>query len=182
MTQTTKTSARWYILHVASGSENRIKTLILENAARHDKTEMIEEIVVPTFEVPEFKRGKKVLTEKKFMPGYILVKAQMNDDIWHLIKQVPKVSSFLGAKNRPQPLSDIEAERIFAQMENETKVAAETSIYNVGDKLQVIDGPFENLVGVVEEVEPTRQRLKILVSIFDKNTPIELNFNQVKKN
>ena len=132
--------------------------------------------------MPEIKRGKKVMSEKKFMPGYILLKMTMTDESWHLVKSVPKTTGFLGSKTTPQALSESEVQLIFKQLEAESKNASVTSLYNVGDKVQVVDGPFDTFSGVVEEVDAESQKLKISVSIFGKATPIELSFTQVKKN
>ena len=173
--------AKWYILHTVSGSEKRVKQMIQDQIAKKGMSDHFEEIVVPVIEVPEIKRGKQVITEKKFMPGYILIKMKMTDESWHLVKGVPKITGFLGTKTRPNPMNDEEVSRIFKQLESETKNASASSLYSVGDKIQVIDGPFDTFSGFVEEVDIDAQKLKISVSIFGKATPIELNFNQVKK-
>ena len=170
--------AKWYILHTVSGSEKRVKQMIQDQIAKKGMSDQFEEIVVPVIEVPEIKRGKQVITEKKFMPGYILIKMKMTD----LVKGVPKITGFLGTKTKPNPMSDEEVGRIFKQLESENKNATASSLYNVGDKIQVIDGPFDSFSGFVEEVDIEGQKLKISVSIFGKATPIELNFSQVKKN
>lgn len=174
-------AAKWYILHTVSGSEKRAKQMILEQIAKKSMSDLFEEIVIPVVEVPEIKRGKQVMAEKKFMPGYILIKMHMTDDSWHLVKSVPKISGFLGSKTKPESLSNAEVERIFKQLESESKNIVSTSLYNVGDKIQVIDGPFDTFTGVVEEVDVEAQKLKISVSIFGKATPIELGFGQVKR-
>lgn len=173
--------AKWYILHTVSGSEKRVKQMIQDQITKKGMSDHFEEIVVPVIEVPEIKRGKQVITEKKFIPGYILIKMKMTDESWHLVKGVPKITGFLGTKTRPNPMSDEEVEKIFKQLESETKNASTSSLYSVGDKIQVIDGPFDTFSGFVEEVNIEGQKLKISVSIFGKATPIELNFNQVKK-
>lgn len=173
--------AKWYILHAVSGSEKGVKKMIEDRAVKKKMTEFFEDIVVPIVEVPEIKRGKKVISEKKLMPGYILIKMDMTDESWHLVKSVPKITDFLGGKTKPQPLSEAEIERIFAKLEAESEVATSSNIHNVGDKVQVIDGPFDSFTGVVEEVNADDQKLKISVSIFGKATSIELDFNQVKK-
>ncbi len=173
--------AKWYILHTVSGSEKRVKQMVQDQIAKKGMSDQFEEIVVPVIEVPEIKRGKQVITEKKFMPGYILIKMKMTDESWHLVKGVPKITGFLGTKTRPNPMNDEEVSRIFTQLESETKNASASSLYSVGEKIQVIDGPFDSFSGFVEEVDIDAQKLKISVSIFGKATPIELNFNQVKK-
>ncbi|MDP5110057.1 MAG: transcription termination/antitermination protein NusG [Rickettsiaceae bacterium] len=174
--------AKWYILHTVSGSEKGVKRMIEDQIVKKKMSDFFEEIVVPVVEVPEIKRGKKVLAEKKFMPGYVLIKMNMTDESWHLVKSVPKITGFLGSKTTPQSLSDNEVKRIFSQLEAESKTASVSSLYNVGDKVQVIDGPFDSFSGVVEEVDIEGQKLKVSVSIFGKATPIELSFTQVKKN
>jgi transcriptional antiterminator NusG len=174
--------AKWYILHTVSGSENRVKKMLEDQIAKKRMSDYFEEIVVPVIEVPEIKRGKKVLSEKKFMPGYILIKMEMTDESWHLVKSVPKTTGFLGSKTTPQALSEGEVQAVFKQLEVESKNASSSSIYNVGDKVQVIDGPFDSFSGVIEEVDAEAQRLRVSVSIFGKATPIELGFAQVKKN
>lgn len=173
--------AKWYILHTASGSEKRVKQMIQDQIAKQSMSEYFQDIVVPVIEVPEIKRGKQVIVEKKFMPGYILIKMKMTDESWHLVKSVPKITGFLGSKTSPKPLNEEEINSIFAQLESESKNATSSSLYSVGDKVQVIDGPFDAFTGIVEEVDIETQRLKISVSIFGKATPIELSFSQVKK-
>ncbi len=172
--------AKWYILHTMSGSEKSVEKTLKDQIVRHDMSKYFEEIVVPIVEVPEIRRGKKVMTEKKFMPGYIFIKMKMTDESWHLVKKVTK-TKFLGSKEKPEPLSEKEVNAVFNQLENASEVASSASIYSVGDKVQVIDGPFDSFSGVVEEVNAEEQKLKISVSIFGKDTPIELNFTQVKK-
>ena len=174
--------AKWYILHTVSGSEKGVKKMIEDQIVKKKMSDCFEEVVVPVIEVPEIKRGKKVLTEKKFMPGYILIKMNMTDESWHLVKSVPKITGFLGSKTTPQALAESEVQTIFSQLEAETKSASIASLYGVGDKVQVIDGPFDSFSGIVEEVDGEAQKLKISVSIFGKATPIELSFTQVKKN
>jgi len=174
--------AKWYILHTVSGSEKGVKRLIEDQIAKKKMSEYFEEIVVPVVEVPEIKKGKKVITEKKFMPGYVLIKMKMTDESWHLVKSVPKTTGFLGSKTNPQALSEAEIQGVFKQLEAESVSANISSLYNVGDKVQVIDGPFDTFSGVVEEIDADAQKLKISVSIFGKATPIELSFTQVKKN
>ncbi len=173
--------AKWYILHTVSGSEKGVKKMIEDQVVKKKMSDYFEDVVVPVIEVPEIKRGKKVMSEKKFMPGYVLIKMKMTDDSWHLVKSVPKTTGFLGSKTQPQALSDTEVEGIFKKLEAESKSASSTSIYNAGDKVQIIDGPFDSFTGVVEEVDIEGQKLKVSVSIFGKATPIELSFTQVKK-
>lgn len=174
--------AKWYILHAVSGAEKSIQKMIEDQVVKKKMSDLFEEVVVPVVEVPEVKRGKKILVEKKFMPGYILIKMKMTDESWHLVKSVPKITGFLGSKTTPQPLSDAEAEAIFRKVAAESEQASASSLYNAGDKVQVIDGPFDSFSGTIESVDGEGQKMKISISIFGKATPIELSFSQVKKN
>lgn len=173
--------AKWYILHTMSGSENIVKKQIEEQILKNDMSSYFEEIFVPVVEVPQIKKGKKVIQEKKFMPGYVLIKMEMNDQSWHLIKGVKKITGFLGSKNKPHPLKQSEVDKIFDKIAVESESAKKSSLYNIGDKVDIIDGPFDNFSGVVENVDVELQKLTIAVSIFGKHTPIELGFTQVKK-
>lgn len=174
--------SKWYILHTASGSEKKVKKMIEAQIAKKKMSDYFEDVLVPTVEVSEIKRGQKVLSEKRFMPGYILMKMIMTDESWHLVKSVPKITGFLGSKTKPQPLSESEVRSVFDQLEIESKNASVASLHLVGDKVQIIDGPFDSFSGVVEEVDTEAQKLVVSVSIFGKATPIELSFTQVKKN
>ena len=174
--------ARWYIIHAYSGFENKVKEAILAEADRLGLTEGVEEIEVPTETVTEVKRGKKVQVERKFMPGYVLAKLRMNDDIYHLVKNTPKVTGFLGNNNKPQPISEREAARYFGGVE-EAKAAPKTQIsvdYEIGDQVKVLDGPFASFNGVVEELDFDKSKVKVSVSIFGRATPVELDFEQVE--
>lgn len=173
--------AKWYILHTKSGAEKSVKKAIEEQVRKMKMSEYFEDIVVPAIEVPEVKRGKKVMQEKKLMPGYVLIKMDMNDKSWHLVKSVPKITGFLGSKTTPKPMSQREIDDIFKQIEDESETVLSSSLYNVGDSVQVVDGPFDSFTGIVEEVDGEAQKLKISVSIFGKATQIELSFLQVKK-
>lgn len=173
---------QWYVIHTLSGSEKRVKQMILDQIAKQGMSEFFEDIVVPVIEVPEVKRGKNVKTEKKFMPGYILINMNMTDDSWHLVKSVTKVTGFLGSKSTPQALSEKEIQNIFSKLEAETKDARISKLYEIGEVVIVTDGPFETFTGVVEEIDCDKNRLRVSISIFGKATPIELNFTQIKKN
>ena len=174
-------SHKWYIIHILSGSEKRIKQMILEQAAKKGLSDYFGEIVIPVVEVPEVKRGKQVKSEKKIMPGYMLVQMELTDDTWHLVQNVPKVTSFLGSGAKPRPVSDGEIASIFEHLESKAKNVTATNIYEIGEKITVIDGPFESFSGVVEEIDLEKSKLKVSVSIFGRATPIDLGFNQVKK-
>ena len=175
--------ARWYIIHAYSGFENKVKEAILAEADRLGLSEGVEEIEVPTETVTDVKRGKKVQVERKFMPGYVLAKLRMNDDIYHLVKNTPKVTGFLGNNNKPQPISEREAARYFGGVE-EAKSAPKAQVnvdYEIGDQVKVLDGPFASFNGVVEELDFDKAKVKVSVSIFGRATPVELEFTQVTK-
>ncbi|MDY7097235.1 MAG: transcription termination/antitermination protein NusG [Pseudomonadota bacterium] len=174
--------ARWYIIHAYSGFENKVKEAILAEADRLGLTEGVEEIEVPTETVTEVKRGKKVQVERKFMPGYVLAKLRMNDDIYHLVKNTPKVTGFLGNNNKPQAISEKEAARYFGGVED-AKAAPKAQVsvdYEIGDQVKVLDGPFASFNGVVEELDFDKAKVKVSVSIFGRATPVELEFEQVE--
>ncbi len=174
--------ARWYIIHAYSGFENKVKEAILAEAERVGLSQLVEEIQVPTETVTEVKRGKKVQVERKFMPGYVLAKLGMNDDVYHLIKNTPKVTGFLGANGKPQAISESEAARYFgAAEEAAAQPRKQVSVdYEIGDSVKVLDGPFASFNGVVEELDFDKNRVKVSVSIFGRATPVELDFEQVE--
>ncbi len=174
--------SRWYIIHAYSGFENKVKEAIITEAERLGLTEGVEEIEVPTETITEVKRGKKVQVERKFMPGYVLAKLRMNDDIYHLVKNTPKVTGFLGNNNKPQAISEKEAARYFGGVE-EAKSAPKQQItveYEIGDSVKVLDGPFASFNGVVEELDFDKAKVKVSVSIFGRPTLVELDFEQVE--
>jgi transcriptional antiterminator NusG len=172
---------RWYVLHVYSGFEKKIATQIKEQADLKGLTDQIGEIVVPVEEVTEVRRAQKVNTERKFFPGYVLVHMDMSDDAWHLVKDVPKVTGFLGSKTRPTPISDSEAERIMKQAEEGTETRRPAVVFEVGEQVRVADGPFTSFNGVIEEVDEDKGRVKVSVSIFGRSTPVDLEYGQVEK-
>ncbi len=172
---------QWYIIHTMSGSEKRIKQMIFDQAAKKGMSALFEDIIVPVVEVPEVKRGKKVTTEKKFMPGYVLVKMDMTDEAWHLVRGTPRVTGLLGSGSRPQPVSEREVQAIFSQIETSTQDIASIKTYQIGEQVTVIDGPFDSFSGVVEDIDQEKSRLRVSVSIFGRATPIDLSFTQVKK-
>jgi transcriptional antiterminator NusG len=172
---------RWYVLHVYSGFEKKIATQIKEQAELKGLTDQIGEIVVPVEEVTEVRRAQKVNTERKFFPGYVLVHMEMSDDAWHLVKDVPKVTGFLGSKTRPTPISDAEAERIMKQAEEGTETRRPAVVFEVGEQVRVADGPFTSFNGVIEEVDEDKGRVKVSVSIFGRSTPVDLEYGQVEK-
>jgi len=173
--------AEWYIIHTLSGSEKRVKQMILDQIEKKNMSEFFEDIVIPVIEVPEVKRGKSIKTEKKFIPGYILIKMRMTDESWHLIKNVPKISGFLGSKTTPQALTEKEVQNIFSQLETERNEVNTSKLYDIGELVVVTEGPFETFTGIVEEIDSEKQKLRVSISIFGKATPIGLSFTQVKK-
>jgi transcriptional antiterminator NusG len=172
---------RWYIIRTASSCEKRVAQTIKEQAVKHGLSDYFAEIVVPVERITEIRKGQKLSTEHKFLSSYILIKMQMNDLSWHLVRNVPKVSGFLGANSKPQPISEAEAQRILSQMEEGVAKTKSGSMFEVGESVKIIDGPFESFVGVVEDLDMEKHRLKVSVSIFDRATPLELEYSQVTK-
>jgi len=172
---------RWYIVHAYSNFEKKVADAIRERAAAAGLEDSFEEIVVPMEEVVEVRRGRKVATERKFFPGYVLVKMDMNDRAFLLIKNTPKVTGFLGADNKPQPISDAEAQRILNQVKEGVDRPKPSITFEIGEQVRVADGPFASFNGHVEEVDEERARLKVAVSIFGRATPVELEYAQVEK-
>ncbi len=155
--------------------------MIFDQAARKGMSAAFEDVVVPVVEVPEVKRGKEVKAEKKFMPGYILIKMEMSDEAWHLVKSIPRVTGFLGNGAKPKAVPEHEVNVIFSQLESKAGDMGSSLVFNVGEKVTVIDGPFETFAGVVEDVDYEKSRLRVSVSIFGRATPIDLDFTQIKK-
>ena len=175
-------AARWYVLHVYSGFENKVAEAIKDKAQKLGLDERVHEIMVPKEEIVEVKRGQKVNTDRKFFPGYVLAKLDMNDDVWHLIKNTPKVSGFLGTGgNKPVPITDKEAQRMLQQVQEGIERPRPSITYDIGEDVKVIDGPFASFNGVVEEVDEEKGKLKVSVSIFGRATPVELEYGQVEK-
>ncbi len=172
---------RWYIVHAYSNFEKKVADAIRERAAAAGLQDCFEEIVVPMEEVVEVRRGRKVSTERKFFPGYVLVKMDMNDRAFLLIKNTPKVTGFLGADNKPQPISETEAQRILNQVKEGVERPKPSITFEIGEQVRVADGPFASFNGHVEEVDEERARLKVAVSIFGRATPVELEYGQVEK-
>jgi transcriptional antiterminator NusG len=176
--------SRWYIIHAYSGFENKVRDAINSEANRLGLTQCVEQIEVPTETVTEIKRGKKVSAERKFMPGYVLAKLEMNDQVYHLVKNTPKVTGFLGPGGRPQPIPDAQAARMLETKEEAAAHGPKHKIsvdYEIGDAVKVLDGPFASFNGVVEELDFDRGRVKVSVSIFGRATPVELEFEQVER-
>ena len=173
---------RWYVVHVYSGFENKIAQQIREQAEQKGLADAFDEILVPSEEVTEVRRGQKINSERKFFPGYVLVKMAMSDEAWHLVKDTPKVTGFLGTRNKPAPITEAEAQRIVNQVqEGVDKPRRPSIVFEVGEQVRVADGPFTSFNGTVEEVDEERGRVKVSVSIFGRSTPVELEYGQVEK-
>jgi transcription termination/antitermination protein NusG len=172
---------RWYIVHAYSNFENKVAESIREQAKQRGLSELFEEILVPKEKVTEVRRGRKIDTERKFFPGYVLAKMELTDEAYHLIKNTPKVTGFLGTDKKPMPISDAEADRILHQVQEGIDRPKPSVSFEVGEQVRVSDGPFASFNGTVEEVDDSRSRLKVAVSIFGRPTPVELEYHQVEK-
>ena len=172
---------RWYIVHAYSNFEKKVAEAIEEKARQKGLEHLFESVIVPTEKVVEVRRGRKVDAERKFFPGYVLVKMDMTDEAYHLIKNTPKVSGFLGSDNKPMPITQKEADRILNQVQEGVDRPKPSVSYDVGEQVRVSDGPFASFNGIVQEVDEERARLKVEVSIFGRATPVDLEYGQVEK-
>lgn len=172
---------RWYIVHCYSGFEKKVAQSITEQAAQHGLDEMFDNVLVPSEEVVEMRGGKKVSSERRFFPGYVLVHMDMTDQTWHLVRNTPKVTGFLGSGQKPMPIPDHEAERVMSQVQEGVERPRPSITYEIGETVRVADGPFTSFNGTVQEVDEERARLKVAVSIFGRATPVELEYTQVEK-
>lgn len=173
---------RWYVVQTTSQYENKVKETLMDRVKLHGLDSSFGEILIPTEEVVEMKSGQKRKIERKFFPGYILVKMEMNDDTWHLVRHVPKVLGFIGGSaDRPTPISEKEVESILSQVKDTHDKPKPKTLFEVGEVIRISDGPFTDFVGVIEEVNYEKSKVKVSVMIFGRATPIELNFDQIKK-
>ena len=172
---------KWYIVHVYSGFENKVKAALEERIASSPYHEKFGEVLVPTEEIVELVKGKRKTSSRKFYPGYILVQMELDDGTWHVVNDTAKVTGFLGGRNKPAPISNEEADRILNRMEAGKLKPQPKYFFESGDEIRVIDGPFTNFNGTVEEVNQEKGKIKVLVSIFGRSTPVELDFVQVQK-
>ena len=172
----------WYIVQAYSGFEKKVVDSIKDTLSKKKLESNLEQILVPTHQVTEVKKGKRTKREKKYFPGYVLVKVNLSKEIYHLIKNIQKVSGFLGSGDQPTPISDKEIQRILGQV-SESAINQKSGItFEIGEKVKVCDGPFASFNGLVEEIDEEKSRLKVSVSIFGRPTPVDLEFNQVEKN
>lgn len=172
---------RWYTVSVLSNFEKKVAESIRETAVQKGLSDQIEDVLVPTEEVAEMRRGKRVSVERRFMPGYVLIKMNMNDATFNLVKSIQKVTGFLGPQGKPLPLRDSEVENIISQVEEGVQRPKSSVVYQIGEQVRVVDGPFESFMGLVEDVDAANERLKVTVSIFGRETPVELEYAQVQK-
>lgn len=172
---------RWYVLHVYSGFENKVAEAIMDKARQLGLDEKVEQVMVPMEEVMEVRRGQKVNAERKFFPGYVLAKLDMSDEVWHLVKNTPKVTGFLGAGNKPSPITEKEADRLLKQIQEGVERPRPSILFDIGEEVKVAEGPFMSFNGTVEDIDEEKGRLKVSVSIFGRATPVELEFSQVEK-
>jgi transcriptional antiterminator NusG len=174
-------SKQWYIVHTYSGYEARVKDSLKQRVESLGMGEQFGDVLIPTEDVVEMRNGKKVVSSKKFFPGYILVNMQMSDSAWHVVKNTPKVTGFVGSGNKPTPLEQEEVDRIIYQVESSVEKPKPRFVFKEGEPVRITDGPFSNFTGTVEEVNQDRSTIKVMVTIFGRATPVELDFLQVEK-
>lgn len=174
-------SQKWYIIHTYSGFEQKVKNAIMERAKAQSLDHLVTEVLVPTEMVEEMVKGERRLSARKFYPGYVLVRMELTDDSWHLVKDTPKVTGFVGSKTEPVAIPDEDAQKIINQMQEGIAKPKPKIQFELGDKVQVTDGPFTNFTGVVDEVRADRGRVKVMISVFGRPTPVELEFTQLEK-
>ena len=172
---------RWYVVHVYSGSEKKVAEAIKDQITRKGMQEYFSEVLVPTEEVVEVRRGVRVNSERKFFPGYILINMELSDETWHLVKSQSRVTGILGSKGKPVPITEKEAQQLINQISEGIERPRASIIYEVGEQVRVCDGPFASFNGLIEEIDEEKSRLKVSVSIFGRPTPVDLEYNQVEK-
>lgn len=181
MDEDKKLEFKWYIVHTYSGYENKVKLNLEEMIKNLKQDEYFGQVLVPTEQVVELKKGQKKTSARKFFPGYIMVQMALNKETWHTVRNTAKVTGFLGSDNEPYPVPDEEAQRIIRQMEEGISKPKPKYSFEEGDDIRVVDGPFNNFQGIVEEVKPDKEKLRVLITIFGRATPVELDFIQVNK-
>ncbi len=181
MTEDQKEQLKWYVVHTYSGFEHKVKANLEERIKTLNQEELFGDILVPTEQVIELKKGQKKTSSRKFYPGYIMVQMVLNKETWHTVRNTAKVTGFLGGGSNPSPVPNEEAERIIRQMEEGISKPKPRYTFEEGDEVRVIDGPFNNFQGIVEEVKPDKEKLRVLITIFGRATPVELDFIQVNK-
>ncbi len=181
MAETTTQDGKWYIVHAYSGFEKKVAQAIKDQAIRKGMGDLIQEAMVPTEEVVEMRRGQRVSSERKFLPGYVLVRMVMTDETWHLVKNTAKVTGFLGTGSKPSPIRQSEADRILRQVQEGIERPKPSILFEIGEMVRVSDGPFASFNGMVEDIDEDKARLKVAVTIFGRSTPVELEYSQVEK-
>jgi len=181
MADTTTQDGKWYIVHTYSGFEKKVAQAIKDQAIRKGMGDLIQEALVPTEEVVEMRRGQRVSSERKFLPGYVLVRMVMTDETWHLVKNTAKVTGFLGTGSKPSPIRQSEADRILRQVQEGIERPKPSILFEIGEMVRVSDGPFASFNGMVEDIDEDKARLKVAVTIFGRSTPVELEYSQVEK-
>ena len=175
----TRMAFKWYVVHTYSGFENKVRFSLQERIAAAGKEEFFSDILIPEEDVVELVSGERKVSKRKFFPGYILVRMELNDDTWHIVKNTPKVTGFIGSKDKPSPISDKDVENLITRIDEGTLKPKPKFKFEVGDHVRVIDGPFTNFDGLIDEVRPEKGKLRVVVSIFGRPTPVELDFIQV---
>ena len=178
---TTATEKKWYIIHTYSGFERKVAESLMNRVQVHELQERIGQILIPTEDVVEMKGGKKVVTSKLFFPGYILVEMEMNDETWHMVRSTPKVTGFVSHGSKPTPLTEEEVNQVVHRVSTAAEKPKPKFVFERGEPVKIIDGPFSNFTGMVEDVNLERNTLKVMVTIFGRDTPVELEFIQVEK-
>ena len=170
---------RWYVVHTYSGYENKVKLSLQERVDKSGKQEFFSDILIPEENVVELVSGEKKTSKRKFFPGYILVRMELNDETWHIVKDTPKVTGFIGSKDKPSPIQDKDVENLITRIDEGTLKPKPKFKFDVGDHVRIIDGPFTNFDGFIDELKPEKGKLRVIVSIFGRSTPVELDFIQV---